>query len=199
MSVSNEEMKILLKAQQGELSAVLMYKALADAVKDPKDREIFLQLAAEEGHHAAVFKKLTGQTLAPKKTLSVVLPLLYKGLGRKRLYPIIAKGEYRPSWPLPPSATLRRSLEAAEKQRQRQWSWAALKRPPAVQARDTLIQVNRRGQQAVTCEANDYQADSAYLVAGDCRFSLTRFIPMYPDVRQFVDRKMKQTSSIRKP
>ena len=72
-----------------------MYKALADTVKDPKDREIFLQLAAEEGHHAAVFKKLTGQTLEPKKTLFVVLPFLYKGLGRKRLYPIIAKGEYK--------------------------------------------------------------------------------------------------------
>ena len=52
-------------------------------------------MAAEEGHHAAVFKKLTGQTLEPKKTLSLVLPLLYKGLGRKRLYPIIAKGEYK--------------------------------------------------------------------------------------------------------
>lgn len=88
MSISNEEMKVLLKAQQGELSAVLMYKALADAVKDPRDREIFLQLAA-------VFKKLTGQTLAPKKTLSVVLPLLYNALGRKRLYSIIAKGEYK--------------------------------------------------------------------------------------------------------
>ena len=95
MSVSNEEMKVLLKAQQGELSAVLMYKVLADVVKDPRDREIFLQLAAEEGHHAAVFKKLTGQTLEPKKTLSVVLPFLYKALGRKRLYPIIAKGEYK--------------------------------------------------------------------------------------------------------
>ena len=27
MSITNEEMKVLLKAQQGELSAVLMYKA----------------------------------------------------------------------------------------------------------------------------------------------------------------------------
>ncbi|MBE6719947.1 MAG: rubrerythrin [Ruminococcaceae bacterium] len=94
MSISNEDMKILLKSQQGELDAVLMYNALADVVKDEKDAEAFRQLAAEEGHHAAVFKGLTEQTLKPKKTLATIVPLLYKILGKKKLYPIIAKGEY---------------------------------------------------------------------------------------------------------
>ncbi|MCR5207494.1 MAG: rubrerythrin [Eubacterium sp.] len=94
MSISPEDMKVLLKAQQGELDAVLMYNALADAVKDEKDAEVFRQLAAEEGHHAAVFKALTNQTLKPKKTLAVIVPLLYKLLGKKRVYPIIAKSEY---------------------------------------------------------------------------------------------------------
>lgn len=119
MSVSNEEMKVLLKAQQGELSAVLMYKALADVVKDPRDREIFLQLAAEEGHHAAVFKKLTSQTLQPKKTLSLVLPLLYKALGRKRLYPIIAKGEYKAVKTYAPVAERFASVESVKKDEKR--------------------------------------------------------------------------------
>lgn len=88
------DMKTLLKAQQGELDAVLMYHALAAAVKDQNDAETFRRLAAEEGHHAAVFKKLTQQTLKPKKTLATLVPVLYKLLGRKRLYPIIAKFEY---------------------------------------------------------------------------------------------------------
>ena len=88
------DMKTLLKAQQGELDAVLMYNALADKVKDKNDAETFRQLAAEEGRHAAVFKKLTNQTLKPKKTLATVVPLLYNVLGKKRLYPIIAKFEY---------------------------------------------------------------------------------------------------------
>lgn len=94
MSISNEDMKVLLKSQQGELDAVLMYNALADVVKDEKDKEAFRQLAAEEGHHAAVFKGLTNQTLTPKKTLATIVPLLYKILGKRKLYPLIAKGEY---------------------------------------------------------------------------------------------------------
>ena len=92
--MDQNDMKTLLKAQQGELDAVLMYNALADKVKNKHDAETFRQLAAEEGRHAAVFKKLTNQTLKPKKTLATVVPLLYNVLGKKRLYPIIAKFEY---------------------------------------------------------------------------------------------------------
>ncbi len=92
--MEKSDMKTLLKAQQGELDAVLMYNALADAVKNKNDAETFRRLAAEEGRHAAVFKNLTNRTLQPKKTLATVVPLLYKVLGRKGLYPIIAKFEY---------------------------------------------------------------------------------------------------------
>ena len=41
-----------------------------------------------------MFKKLTGQTLKPKKTKAILLPILYRIIGKKKLYPIIAKGEY---------------------------------------------------------------------------------------------------------
>lgn len=92
--MTDNEMKTLIKSQQGELDAVLMYKALAEVVKDEKDKETFLQLAAEEGHHASVFKALTNKTLTPKKTLATIVPMMYKLLGKKRLYPIIAKSEY---------------------------------------------------------------------------------------------------------
>ncbi len=92
--MEQSDLKTFLKAQQGELDAVLMYNALADAVKDRNDAETFRRLAAEEGHHASVFKQLSGQTLTPKKTLATVVPLFYKIIGKKRLYPIIAKFEY---------------------------------------------------------------------------------------------------------
>lgn len=92
--LSDRGMKTLLRAQQGELDAVLMYNALARKVKNPHDRETFLQLAAEEGHHGAVFHALTGETLQPKKTKAILLPVLYTCLGRKLLYPQIAKREY---------------------------------------------------------------------------------------------------------
>lgn len=94
MSVTAEERKVLLKSQQGELDAVKMYNALARVVKDPEDAEIFRRLAAEEGRHAAVFKAMTSEVLKPKSTKAVIIPLLYRIIGKKKLYPIIARGEY---------------------------------------------------------------------------------------------------------
>lgn len=87
-------MKILLKSQQGELDAVLMYKALSKKVKHKKDAETFTRLATEEGYHAMVFKKLTNKVLKPKKTMAILIPILYSILGRERLYKMIARGEY---------------------------------------------------------------------------------------------------------
>ena len=94
MSITAEERKILLKSQQGELDAVKMYNALAKVVKDSRDAETFRQLAAEEGRHAAVFKAMTNEVLKPKSTKAIVVPLLYRVIGKKKLYPIIAKKEY---------------------------------------------------------------------------------------------------------
>ena len=89
-----KQYKELLRSQQGETNAVLMYKRLAQVVKTERERETFLQLAREEGRHASVFHAYTKQTLKPQKTMSVVLPLLYRLLGKTRLYRMIAKGEY---------------------------------------------------------------------------------------------------------
>lgn len=94
MNRRDNDRNILLKSQQGELDAVLMYQALAEVVKDTKDADTFRKLAAEEGHHAAVFHGLTNENLKPKKTLAILMPILYKIIGKKRLYPLIAKGEY---------------------------------------------------------------------------------------------------------
>ncbi len=94
MNITDEEMKVLLASQQGEADAVLMYNALAGAVKDKKDAETFRILASEEGRHAAVFRGLTNQVLKPKKTLAFFVPKLYRLIGKKRLYPVIAKFEY---------------------------------------------------------------------------------------------------------
>ena len=89
-----KQYKELLRSQQGETNAVLMYKRLAQVVKTEREREAFLQLAREEGRHASVFHAYTKQSLRPQKTMSVVLPLLYRLLGKKWLYRLIAKGEY---------------------------------------------------------------------------------------------------------
>lgn len=89
-----KQYKELLRSQQGETNAVLMYKRLAQVVKTEREREAFLQLARDEGRHASVFHAYTKQTLKPQKTMSVILPLLYRLLGKRWLYRMIAKGEY---------------------------------------------------------------------------------------------------------
>lgn len=91
--ITPEERKILLKSQQGELDAVEMYNALARTVRDIKDAETFRQLAEEEGGHAAVFKAMTDRVLKPQKTKAVLLPILYRVIGKKRVYHMIARGE----------------------------------------------------------------------------------------------------------
>ena len=92
--MTQEQFKELLRSQQGELDAVLMYQRLAKVVKTDKEREAFLQLAKEEGRHASVFHAYTQKALKPKKTMARIMPILYCLLGRKRLYKLIAKGEY---------------------------------------------------------------------------------------------------------
>lgn len=94
MEITKKEMKILLKSQQGELDAVLMYNALAKVAKIQKDKDTFRQLAKEEGHHASVFHKLTQKEISPKHTKEILLPILYRILPRSVLYPAIANGEY---------------------------------------------------------------------------------------------------------
>ena len=119
MSITAEERKVLLKAQQGELDAVKMYNALARVVKDPRDAETFRQLAAEEGHHAAVFKAMTNEVLKPKSTKAIVVPLLYRVIGKKKLYPIIAKKEYDAKVKYEPVAARFSEVESVKNDEQR--------------------------------------------------------------------------------
>ena len=92
--MTEDQRKELLRSQQGELNAVLMYQRLAKVVKTEKEQDTFLLLAKEEGRHASVFHAYTKEVLKPKKTMARIMPLLYHLLGRKRLYRMIAKGEY---------------------------------------------------------------------------------------------------------
>ena len=119
MSISAAERMVLIKSQQGELDAVKMYNALAKIVKDPRDAEIFRQLAAGEGRHAAVFKAMTNEVLKPKSTKAIVVPLLYRVIGKKRLYPIIAKKEYDAKVKYEPVAARFPEVESVKNDEQR--------------------------------------------------------------------------------
>ena len=92
--MNEKQKRILIKAQQGELDAVPMYLRLSETAKDEELKAIFKQLAAEEGRHAAVFHKLTGEKRKPRMLKATMLPILQKIMGWKLLINIISEAEY---------------------------------------------------------------------------------------------------------
>ena len=92
--LTKKQMKALRKAQQGEVDAVFMYKRLAKRVKTLEEMEAFVRLAKDEARHAEVFHAYTGKDLRPIPVKGIMVPLMYRTLGKKKVFPIIAKGEY---------------------------------------------------------------------------------------------------------
>lgn len=90
-SVDKEAMR---KSQQGELDAVAMYDALADVVESERDAAVFRRLSADESGHARVFHYVSHLTLKPNPAKAILIPLLYRTIGRKTTYRLIARGEY---------------------------------------------------------------------------------------------------------
>lgn len=92
--MDSQDRKAFLGFQQGELNAVLMYKKFAEITKNPKYREAYLEAAKDEGRHAAIMSKYTGETLQPKALQANVLGVLYRILPKKLVHLGISKGEY---------------------------------------------------------------------------------------------------------
>lgn len=87
-------MKVLLKAQQAELNAVVMYQKMADRIEDPEIAAGLREIAQDEGRHAAAFRRLTQKTLTSKNSLANMVVFIMKVMGAKMLFPIIARREY---------------------------------------------------------------------------------------------------------
>ena len=64
--MTKKERKALRTFQMGELSAVVMYKRLAELVKDEAMKDELLKHAAEEGKHAGILKNLSGEIVKPR-------------------------------------------------------------------------------------------------------------------------------------
>ena len=91
--MDKKQEKFLIKSQQSELDAVVMYKKLAS--KYPEYAEKFTSLAADEGRHASVLKEITGKTLRPKNTLGNFVSCMFSLVGKKFMFKQIAGFEYK--------------------------------------------------------------------------------------------------------
>ena len=88
------KVRALVTAQQGEEDAVYMYEQLAKVVRDEADREAFRRLAGDEKRHSDVFRKYTCMDVEANPAKGIFVPLMYRVLGKKKVYAIIAQGEY---------------------------------------------------------------------------------------------------------
>ncbi len=86
--------KHLLKAQKGEMDAVILYQKLATIVKSEEEKQILLQIASDEGKHASILKKYTNSVVKGSPLKATVVTLLYRVLGRKKAFTIVSSGEY---------------------------------------------------------------------------------------------------------
>lgn len=93
--MSLSEKKQLLKAQQGELDAVILYRKLSESIKEGQYRGLLLKIAAEEGKHAGILRNYTGVTLAPNGVKAIVVSMLYNILRLKLTMKILSKGEIK--------------------------------------------------------------------------------------------------------
>lgn len=93
--MTDEQKIMLLKAQQGELDAVKLYQRLAEIVKHEKGKNLFLEVAADEGKHAKLLKSYTNIALKPKGIKASVVVLLYKLIGHNFVMGLLQKGELK--------------------------------------------------------------------------------------------------------
>ncbi len=94
MEITSKEREQLLKSQQGELDAVLLYRKLAELAKEPKDKETLLKIAADEGRHAAILGRYTGENLKQKNTIALIITSLRKVIGSNLTLRLLAKAEF---------------------------------------------------------------------------------------------------------
>lgn len=95
MELTEKERKVLIKAQQGEMDAVLMYNNLARVVETKAHKDQLKLMAAEEGKHASILKTYTGETLKPKAGKSMVILIILRVLGLKTVTKILSKNEFK--------------------------------------------------------------------------------------------------------
>lgn len=87
----------LIKAQQGELDAVILYRKLGELVKDKECSKKLFKIAADEGRHAAILRRYTGEVLKAREGKSILISSVYKVFGLNFTLKVLSIGEYRAS------------------------------------------------------------------------------------------------------
>lgn len=93
--MNKEQKSILLKLQQGELDGVVLYKKLSELEELKEIKNELLQMAADEGRHAAILRTYTGEVLQPSDELANRIIHMFKAVGREKVLEALAEGEFK--------------------------------------------------------------------------------------------------------
>ena len=91
--MENKQKTQLIKSQQGELDAVILYRKLANIIKNEEYKEKFSKVAADEGKHASILKEYTNEILKPKSLKANIVAMIYRVLGAKYTMDILTTRE----------------------------------------------------------------------------------------------------------
>lgn len=92
-NISEATRKLLLKAQQGEITEALIYRNLAKKEKKPENREVLHRIAQEEETHGAIWKNYTGVDVKPKMFRVFLYTWIARILGLTFGLKLMEKGE----------------------------------------------------------------------------------------------------------
>lgn len=95
--MNEQKIKQLIQFQQAELDAVVLYQQLAKVMNDEATTSLFLRIAADEGGHAAIIRKITQAKLTPSQSKARLVVFIYRIVGLKRLLKILSNGERKAS------------------------------------------------------------------------------------------------------
>lgn len=93
--MTQEQKKKLLKAQQGELDAVILYRKLAEVSENEEVKEMLLKIAADEGKHATIIRDYTKELLVPEYKKANLVLRIYKILGHNFTMKMLSNGELK--------------------------------------------------------------------------------------------------------
>lgn len=91
--LDQEVIKLLLHRQKDEVTGAILYRNMANREKNPKNKELLLNMAKDEQEHAAVWADMTKQKVKPDTFRIKRLNLLSRILGFTFVLKIIQKDE----------------------------------------------------------------------------------------------------------
>ena len=91
--MKQNENEVLLKLQQGELDAVLVYRKLAELASSEEEKNVLLSIAADEGRHASIIREYSKEILKPCNKSSEEIEAAYKKLGKEKVFEMLINAE----------------------------------------------------------------------------------------------------------